>query len=161
MKFLLQLIASTMLLSVSSESIAMNLKLQYPPTPEFAQKHAETAVSAVKNIEHVSLDYSPESLKIIDGVIQGFRRDGVKEDQVAETLFSFGCYAGEVLVRNQKGIWANPKDVMPANIAQHFPFMVVKLANGHIWSPISKAFSEMENGQEDSLEYLYQVAAKP
>jgi hypothetical protein len=35
--------------------------------------------------------------------------------------------------------------------------MVVKLPDGKIWSPISKAYKEFENGAEDSLEFLYQA----
>ncbi|UOV02039.1 hypothetical protein [Pseudoxanthomonas mexicana] len=116
------------------------------------------AVDAVKNVEGLVLDYSPASLKTIDRIIQSFRNDGLTEDQVAETVFSFGCYAGEVFVRNRGARWVDPTQVMPPNISQHFPFMVVQLPDRKIWSPITKAFRELENGREDSLEYLYHAS---
>ena len=137
----------------------MRLKLEFPPTPEFAHKHAEIAISAVKNVEGIDLDYSPESLKTIDGIIQKFRDDGLTEEDVAETVFTFGCYAGEVIVRNRNATWALPGDCMPAEIAEHFPFMVVRLPAGQVWSPISKAFNELENGAEDRLAFMYQASS--
>jgi len=99
----------------------MKLKLQFPPEPAFAAKHAEVAVTAVKEVKGQLLDYSPESLNLIDLIIQKFRIDGLSEDQISETVFSFGCYAGEVFVRHKSAKWVNPKDVMPADIAKNFP----------------------------------------
>jgi hypothetical protein len=49
----------------------------------------------------------------------------------------------------------DPNRVLAADIARHFPFMVVQLPDGKISSPITKAFKELENGAEDSLHYLY------
>ena len=136
----------------------MMLKLKYPPTPEFAAEHAEVAVAAVKDVDNVVLDYSPQSLAVIDRIIQSFRDEGSTESDVKETIFSFGCYAGEVLVRATQGRWCESKDVMPADVAKIFPFMVVQLPNGKVWNPIAKAFKQLANGSEDSLEYFYQVA---
>jgi hypothetical protein len=136
----------------------MMLKLTYPPTPEFAAKHAEVAVVAVKDVDNVVLDYSPQSLGVIDRIIQNFRAQGSTENDVKETIFCFGCYAGEVLVRATQGSWCESKDVMSADMAKLFPFMVVQLPNGKVWSPITKAFKQLANGSEDSLEYFYQVA---
>jgi hypothetical protein len=162
MKILRQFAVAVFLLTISCMTQAMNLKLQFPPTPEFAKSHAEIAVSSVQRVEEITLDYSPESLAIIDKIIQQFRKDGLTPDEIAETIFTFGCYAGEVFVRNKKAVWAVPADVMPPDVAQHFPFMVVKLPDGQVWSPINKAFSQLENGSEDSLLYMYQVSgAKP
>lgn len=139
----------------------MNLRLQYPPTPDFAEKHAEVAISAVQDVDGVALDYSPTSLRVIDRIIQRFRQNKLKESHIAETLFSFGCYAGEVLVKNLGGAWAHPKDVMPPEAARLFPFMVVKMPDGRVWNPIGKAFKQLENGEADCFEYLYAVASKP
>jgi len=136
----------------------MKLRLSYPPTPEFAANHAEVAVAAVKDLEDIALDYSPESLAVIDRIIQSFRAEGSTESDVKETIFSFGCYAGEVLVRATQGRWCESKDVMSADLAEMFPFMVVQLPNGKAWNPIGKAFKQLANGSEDSLEYFYQVA---
>jgi hypothetical protein len=140
----------------------MLLKLRHPPTPEFASKHADVAVAAVKQIDKVVLDYSPESLAVIDRIIQGFLRDGCKESDVRETIFCFGCYAGEVVVRSNQGRWCEAKVVLPENLLKLFPFMVVQLPNGQVLNPIAKAFKQLANGAEDSLVYFYQaLTAEP
>ena len=136
----------------------MKLRLSYPPTPEFAAKHADVAVTAVKEVEGIALDYSPQSLAVIDRIIQSFRAQGSTENDVKETIFSFGCYAGEVLVRATQGRWCESKDVMSADVAEMFPFMVVQLPSDKVWNPIAKAFKQLANGSEDSLEYFFQVA---
>jgi len=135
-----------------------DLNLRYPPTPEYAAKHAETALVSVKNIDKAALDYSPQSLQVIDRIIQRFHRAGHTEQEMAETIFCFGCYAGEVLVRATQGRWRESKDVIPEKLLQFYPFMVVQLLNGKVWSPIAKAFKQLATGDEDSLEYFYQVA---
>lgn len=159
MTTLIRAFFAALLISLSMTAFSMNLRLKYPPTPEYAAKHAEVAVDAVKRIEGVTLDYSPASLGEIDKIIQDFHKQGLSDDKIGETVFVFGCYAGEVFVRNRKAVWANPADVMPAGIAKNFPFMVVKLPGGQVWSPITKAFGELHNGSEDSLAFLYQAAA--
>tara|TARA_R110000850_G_scaffold274404_2_gene411856 strand:+ start:354 stop:920 length:567 start_codon:yes stop_codon:yes gene_type:complete len=155
MKLPVILIKIITLLSLSSFSDAMTLNLQHPPEPAYAEKHAEIAINVVKNVENIELDYSPESLKVIDRIIQGFHEEGLTEEQMAETIFTFGCYAGEVFVRNRNAKWVTPEDVMPPNVANLFRFMVIQLPDGKVWNPIDKAFKELENGAEDSLEFLY------
>ena len=78
----------------------MILRLNFPPTVDFAVKHAELVVESARKVSGVVLDFSPANLARVDEIIEGLRRDGVDADQIAETLFSFGCYLGEVLVRN-------------------------------------------------------------
>jgi len=134
------------------------LNLGYPPTPKYAAKHAEIAVALAKNLDQVLLDYSPQSLRTIDRIIRRFYRDGRTEDQMAETIFCFGCYAGEVLARATQGRWREAGDVVPEKLLQFYPFMVIELPNGTVWSPIAKAFKQLANGSEDSLEYLFRAA---
>ena len=59
-------------------------------------------------ISGARLDYTPDSLTLVDNILDGFRADGVTGDQVGETLFGFGCYAGEVLTRHAGGRWRAP-----------------------------------------------------
>src|SRR5262245_61974322 len=142
-----------------SEDGSITLKLPYPPTPEFAGKYAEMTVAVVKKEENVVLDYSPESLAVIDRIIQEFRAEGNTESDVGETVFLFGCYAGEVLVRAAQGTWRESKDVMPTDVAEAVP-LVVQLPDGKVCNPIAKAFKQLANGEEDSLEYFCQVATE-
>lgn len=137
----------------------MRLNLRYPPIPGFAGKHAELAVDSIRDVEGVSIDYTPDSLEILDRIIISLKEERVELNQIAETIFAFGCYAGEVMIRNLGGEWADPNKVLPPNIAQDSSMMVVKLAAGSVWNPIGKAFATFENGSVDSLAYLFTVAA--
>ncbi len=136
----------------------MQLRLKYEPTPDNAPLFAADIATSTADITGTALDFSPGSLKVVDDIIDGFRREGCNSDQVAETLFGFGCYVGEVLVRNARGQWRNTGDTKMANLAG-FP-LVVELPNDAICNPIGKAFKRIENGEEDSLPYFYQVFAQ-
>ena len=134
----------------------MRLRLQLPPTPENAARHADNAVRAARNVDGIELDYSPTSLARVDNILAGFHSEGLSEGEIGETVFSFGCYAGEVLVRHHGGVWIMPKRSL-------FGFggsimMVVELPKGSVWNPIGKAFKLLKNGIVDSLAYFYTVA---
>src|SRR5678810_149363 len=88
----------------------MNLRLQYPPTPEHAVKHAQAAVEAAWNVEGIRLDYSPESLTQVDRVLGRFHADGMRSGPILTLVFCFGCYFGEVFVRHHRADWKMPAD---------------------------------------------------
>jgi hypothetical protein len=68
-------------------------------------KLAAIGVKVAAEVHKVSLDYSSGSLVKLDTVIDGLASDGGDTDSVQNTLFIFGCYLGEVLVRNASGEW--------------------------------------------------------
>jgi hypothetical protein len=131
------------------------LRLEYPPTPENAPKLAEGIVVATADISGVDLDYSVVSLKAVDEIVEELRKEGCTSDQIAETLFGFGCYVGEVFVRQAGGKWRKAAETSMAKFAG-FP-LVVELEDESICNPIGKVFKRLENGEEDSLPYFYQV----
>ena len=88
----------------------MKLALKIPPTPEYASMHADQIVQGAKEISKIELDYSPESLNLVDEIIENFRQEGLASKDIGETLFGFGCYVGEILVRNAEGVWKNTDD---------------------------------------------------
>jgi hypothetical protein len=135
----------------------MELRLKYPPTPEAAPKHAALCVSAVKNVDGVELDYSVGSLTMLDGIIEKLRRDGVSSGDVAETLFTFGCYVGEVFVRNASGRWCSPEGT-PMEGVTGFP-LLIHLGTGGYCNPIGKVFKRLDQGSEHNLPYFFQVFA--
>jgi hypothetical protein len=136
----------------------MRLQLKYSPTPENAPRFASDIVAAAAKISGVQLDYTADSLKTVDDIIEKMRQDGCTTDQIAETLFGFGCYVGEVLVRQAGGEWQNTAETSMAKIAG-FP-LIVALGQTNICNPIGKVFKRLRNGEEDSLHYFYQVFAK-
>lgn len=139
----------------------MRLRLQHPPTPEFAPTHAQIAVEAARDIDHVTLDYSSASLAEVDRILGKFHAEGLTADQMGETVFSFGCYVGEVLVRNNGGRWVMPRQSVLSKLGfGDSTMMVVELPNGDVWNPIMKAFKLLENGEADSVAYFYRVATR-
>lgn len=134
----------------------MNLRLQYPPAPEHASDHARVAVDCVREIEGVELDYTPTSLEMIDGIVEGMRQSGLTFEQVGETLFVFGCYVGEVFVRHAGGVWRAEEETPMRGMSG---FMVVQLAADHFCNPIGKVFKRLRDGETENLPYFYAVFA--
>jgi hypothetical protein len=133
----------------------LKLNLQYPPTPENAARHAQLAVDAARNVDGITLDFSPKTLKEVDRIIGSFHAEGLRSAQVGETVFSFGCYVGEIFVRHHAGRWIMPKRSL-------FGFggsdmMLVEMPGGTVCNPIGRAFKLLERGVSESFAYFYQV----
>lgn len=125
------------------------LRLQHPPEAEFAAAHAQTFADAVRNIDGITLDYSVESLRTVDGVLGNFEEPG--SDAVAETVLAAGFYVGEVMVRQHGYRWVKTPEDVP--LRAPFDLLVVG-PKGDYSNPLSKAFKRVENGPEDSVAYF-------
>lgn len=115
---------------------------------------AEDFVDAVEHIEGVRLDYSVESLALVDDVLEQFREPG--SDRVAETIFTAGCYVGEVLVRQSPVPGYEWRRLDPSDrIVQvlGFPLVLVHTATGSATNPIGKAFKRVDEGAADSVRF--------
>ena len=132
----------------------MKLNLVYPPIPQFAPQHAELCVMGAKEITGFELDYSESSLLLLDNIIQEMRSDGLRKKDVGETLFTFGCYVGEVLVRHGEGEWCNAEEVSNQGLSI-FP-LIVKVRSRKVVDPIAQVFNRLENGRKYSLPKFYQ-----
>jgi len=137
----------------------MNLRLNFAPSVENAPKFAAEIVASVKEIVGIDLDYSVASLESVDRILEGFRKEGTTSEQVAETLFGFGCYVGEVFVRQAKGMWKPAADTKAA-AAFGFP-LVIQTGAAKFCNPIGKVFKRVDNGVEDSVPFFYHVFTKP
>ena len=93
----------------------------------------------------------------MDEIIEGFRKEGKTSEQVYQTLFHFGCYVGEVLIRNVGGIWIESEKTQMKGVAGS-P-LVVELINKSIVNPIGKVYKRMDHGDVDSIPYFYEVFA--
>ena len=127
------------------------------PSPTNAKQLAELAVSVTRNVAAIELDYSPASLNTVDSLISGFRAEGLTAEAMNETICLFGCYLGEVIIRNHGGVWkvaaeTGFKNTAPADL------LVLETPNKAVWNPIGKAFKLLENGMEDSLAFFFGVA---
>jgi hypothetical protein len=135
----------------------VKLELRFPASPENAAAHAQLAVEVAREEYEEALDFSPGSLEDLDQHIESLREQGLNGEDVAELLFVFGCYVGEVMVRQLGGQWAaTPLSSLRA--ISPWP-MVVALADGSTWDPIGKAYRRLELGDTEYLPAYYAAAA--
>jgi len=137
----------------------MKLHLKYEPVPPNAARFASDIAEIAKRIDGVELDYSPDSLRAVDDLIERFHAERLTPDQVGETLFGFGCYVGEVFVRTVGGRWRLAEDTPMRGFAG--VQLVIEIPGVRYVNPIGKVFKRLENGREDALPYFYTVFAAP
>jgi hypothetical protein len=135
----------------------MKLQLRFPASPENALDHAQLAVEASWEENEVDLDYSPASLERLDDQIEGLREQGLTGEDVAEALFVFGCYLGQVMIQGLGGRWVATAR-SPLRDLSPWP-MVVVLPGGSAWDPIGKAYKRLELGDSEYLPAFYAAAA--
>ncbi|MFH8613809.1 hypothetical protein ACH4E8_01880 [Streptomyces sp. NPDC017979] len=124
------------------------------PVPMAAQMrdHVTEFVRRVNERAGLPLDYSVRSLRVVDRVVDGLRRGGAEGARPMETLFGFGAYAGEVLVRRAGGLWVD----LDAEQRELFGQPVgVRMLDGRSWNPIGKVLKRFERGTEESLVLFY------
>jgi hypothetical protein len=111
--------------------------------PELAEKNRQTA----KEIFDLDLDYSAESVKRLDQLIQEGWPAGppILIDQVVAGL---GSYLGETILRLHGGSWKFT--------AEDGIYLDVGNTNTKIW-PFAKVKKRFLNGEEDSLGFYYAV----
>lgn len=98
------------------------------------------------------LDYSVASLRLVDLVVDGLRRDQPRRARVAGTLLGLGAYTGEVIVRRAGGEWVD----FDASQRELFRQAVgVRMPDGRVWNPLGKVVNRFEEGREESVERFY------
>jgi hypothetical protein len=132
------------------------LKLQHTISPENGERFARQFYEAVKNIEKIELDYSPSSIEFVDNFLQRFKDKGLTVDQFAETIFTAGCYVGQVFVTNNSAYWIRKEDGLLPNGIQ-MSEIIVKVDEKTVCDPISKSFKRFYYGDIDNLAYFYSV----
>lgn len=125
---------------------------------EEARESAELAVKTTREITGVELDYSAASLQFVENLICGFREEGHTAESMNDTIFLFGCYVGEVIIRSYGGQWKRASETSFSKQLTE-ELLVVETPNKAAWNPIGKAFKLLENGMEDSLTFFYGVVS--
>jgi hypothetical protein len=137
--------------------LGYTLRLPYPPEAKFMRLHAESIVAKAAQIDNKTLDFSVESLRWVDATLFEFHEDGVQASDVAESLFRFGAYIGEVFIQNNPGTqWVNAPESGP--FAGGWP--LVSMGPDELVNPIGKAFKRVEIGVGEDLLYFYDVFTK-
>jgi hypothetical protein len=121
------------------------------------RKHAERLVASVAQIDNKTLDFSVDSLRWIDATLARFNEEGVQSRDMAEALFGFGAYIGEVFVQNNPGAqWVNA----PAGGPFAGAWPLISMGPHELVNPIGKAFKRVELGAGEDIPYFYHVFTK-
>ena len=115
--------------------------------------HAASIVQVVRRIDGEELDFSVASLQTVDRLLDRFHDAGDDPNCMAETLFQFGSYIGEVIVHQANGTWVTVPPEHP--LGGGWP--LVEVSGERLVNPIGKAFARVSNGQGDSVAYFYQA----
>jgi len=127
------------------------LKLRWPAEPDYVGEFAEAIVEASREHSQIELDYAPASITPVETLLYGFRDEGCTVDDVAETLFSFGCYVGEVIRGAVGGEWI-----------ERGPGLLALVVNGEQLDPIARVFAFLQHGGEASLAvYVAGITRQP
>ncbi|MFF0478861.1 hypothetical protein [Streptomyces sp. NPDC004284] len=128
----------------------MQVHLNPPLEPGNAPWHAAAIVAAAADISGAELDYSPESIVLVEDIVDGFRAEGVTEADMAESLVAFGCYVGEILARHAGGAWQHSRATRSFGVP-----VVVELPDARECDPIDWVVCRLKFGAGVSIRDLY------
>ena len=103
----------------------------------------------------LEMDYSAESLTLIDGFIDQIRSNEYPEDQVAKTLYCLGAYVGEVINKTLGGRWINRIDYQDSPMKNRA--LIVGMPNGAKGDPIGKVLNYYEDECAENITSFYEV----
>ncbi|MFF6993615.1 hypothetical protein ACFY93_01425 [Streptomyces sp. NPDC008313] len=115
----------------------------------------QDAAEFVRNVTartRLPLDYTVDSLRVVDFIVDGLRKGRPGRTSVQSVLYGLGAYAGEVLVRRAGAEW------VPFDAAQRELFgqaVGVRMPDGRVWNPLGKVVKRFEVGQRESMRTLY------
>lgn len=115
--------------------------------------HAALAVQAAARVDGIALGYGVASLAFVERVLGRFQHEGLGPDQVGETMFSFGAYIGEVMVRSTGDSWLAAGADHPLG----GDWSLVELPGRTLANPVGKAFKRVAQGEVESIPYFYAV----
>ncbi|MFA3876053.1 hypothetical protein ABS735_20605 [Streptomyces sp. MMCC 100] len=123
------------------------------PCAEEMRSAAAAFVQRVTVRNRLPLDYSVASLRIVDFLVDGLRKNGVEEAKVREALFGLGAYVGEVLVRRAGATWI---DFEAAQRSYFGEPAGVRMPDGRVWNPLGKIRNCFAVGSsQESLRTFY------
>ncbi len=131
-----------------------------PPRAEDAAYYAEAGVKFAQEYSGYDLDYSVNSLHVLETVIETMRQNGLisGRPEVTEWLFLLGCYVGEIFVRNGKGRWRNAEEKSASSVFG-VP-LVIETAPDNFCNVIGRVFKRMNEGPNASLPDFYRTFSR-
>ncbi|MFF3325605.1 hypothetical protein [Streptomyces sp. NPDC002889] len=122
--------------------------------PEAArmQSHVAGFVTEMSRRSRLPLDYSVNSLRLVDLVVDGLRRSHPRRSQVARFLDGLGAYTGEVIVRRAGARWV---DLDPEQRELFGQPVGIRMPDGRVWNPLGKVVKRFEEGPKESVARFY------
>ncbi|MFA3875907.1 hypothetical protein ABS735_19850 [Streptomyces sp. MMCC 100] len=123
------------------------------PCAEEMRSSAAVFVGRVTVRHRLPLDYSVASLRIVDFLVDGLRKNGVEAARVSGTLFGLGAYVGEVLVRRAGATWIDLDTDQRTCFGQP---VGVRMPDGRVWNPLGRVRNCFDAGSsQESLRTFY------
>lgn len=122
------------------------IPLHFQPSIETVDGYAGDAIRMTQKVYTVDISsFAPSTLRRVDSVLEEWKTGGAKMEQVAKSIYAFGSFAGEVLLKARHGEWFKPDQ--PSNEEDFFdyPFLAVRLRGGAVWRPINLGFQIMDS----------------
>ena len=127
-------------------------------SPATAPQIAEGSVAFLEQKFGFRLPYTPESLILVDAIIDKVRETGAAVEQARSVLAGLGCYVGEVFVRHARASWRSAAEMGMSDSA-HYP-IVLALPGPTGCDPIGPVFERFSSGTA-SLARLYEALVMP
>ncbi|GGX67455.1 hypothetical protein [Streptomyces minutiscleroticus] len=112
-------------------------------------------VRRVSARSRLPLDYSVDSLGVVDFIVDEMRGEGREPADAGRVLFELGAYTGEVLVRRVGAVWV---EFDPEQRELFGRPVGVRTPDGRLWNPLGKVVRRFETGGRESVRALYREA---
>ena len=127
-------------------------------TPSSAPQLAEGSVAFVERKFAFRLPYTPESLIVVDAIVDKVRATGAAEQQASGILAGLGCYVGEVFVRHARASWRGAVEMGMGDSCRFEAVLSLPGPTG--CDPVGAVFQRFDNGTT-SLARLYEALVPP
>ena len=119
-------------------------------------EHAQEAVANAEAVHGVHLDYTPESIEKVEGILAAIYSSsprglisrllgrGLSDDEAARLARMYGSYVGESLLRKWGGHWEKDHPVAGPG---SYPIT----CRGHQSFPLGWCYKRLRNGPEDNV----------
>lgn len=119
-----------------------------------APRLAAQSVDFVHKKFGFALPYTPESLIVVDAIVDKIKATGATEQQASGLLSGLGCYVGEVFVRHARASWRSTAEMGMTGSCR---FSVLLALPGMIGcDAIGKVFERFSGGAAESVSSLYE-----
>lgn len=137
-----------------------------PTIADMMKAYAEDAVDHANQKFGIKLDYSAESIRQVEEILDRLHRAIPRgllrivrrrpSDEILDTMCKmYGGYIGEVFRRSFGGTWELPTDTMGAGTVITF-----NTTDGSRFFPPSKVWKRLNDGEGDSVWFYFQVLSR-